>query len=115
MLVLPEGWKQHPTGSNYICNPPVENTDIDFVVWAPDLKEADNILRVSGFDYRGFKTQDSYPNMVWSYRKGPINVVLTVLKDFYDKFVAATEEAKRLNLLKKEDRIALFDKYLYDN
>jgi hypothetical protein len=115
MLVLPEGWKQHPTGSNYICNPPVENTDIDFVVWAPKIKEADNTLRDSGFSYEGYTSNCDYPNMFWSYRKENINIILTILPDFFLKFVSATEKAKSLNLLFKEERIKLFQKYLYDN
>lgn len=38
-----------------------------------------------------------------------------VLHDIYDRFIAATAVAKRLNLLDKADRIALFQAVLYAN
>jgi len=54
------------------------------------------------------------PNSFQSYTLGEINVIATASEEFFEKFMHATAEAKRLNLLDKSDRIALFQKILYD-
>lgn len=104
--------KSHPTGSNYICNPPVTDTDID------------TVLLVQG-DWDGALIEDGYSssdsdNMEYdslgiftTWRKGNINYIVTEDERFYNLFVKATEEAKFLNLKNKEDRISLFQKILY--
>lgn len=100
-----------PTGSRYICNPPVLTTDEDYLFL---MKEGvEDLLEQEGFS-TNYDT-DFYQDVpfFYSYRKGPINLIVTHDKEFYDKFKEATEEAKRLNLLKKEDRVALFQKRLY--
>jgi len=64
--------------------------------------EQRNLISVSGTDSsRG--------------RKGEINLIITTSKDFFDKFVKATEMAKEQNLLLKDERITLFQKILYNN
>jgi len=50
-----------------------------------------------------------------SYEKGNINLIVTEDYGFYNKFIAATSVAKRLNLLEKDDRVALFQAVLYAN
>lgn len=47
--------------------------------------------------------------------KGDVNLIVTQDNKFYDRFMAATSVAKRLNLLDKADRIALFQAVLYGN
>ncbi len=53
------------------------------------------------------------PNSFQSYTLGKINVIATASEEFFYKFMESTAEAKRLNLLLKDDRIALFQKILY--
>jgi len=42
-------------------------------------------------------------------RKGQFKPIVTVAPEFYDYFIAATHESKRLNLMQKSERVALFD------
>lgn len=98
-----------PTGSNYICNPPVTDTDVDQMFLVTNLIALDVWLQVNKWEIcRG---KDNYPVEVWAaYRKGNRNVLITDNPDYFAKFYHATELAKERNLLKKEDRIELFTK-----
>ncbi len=108
------------TGSRVICLPPPTNTDEDYLVLAK-LGEPHEILEK--FDSLGYIADgdEAYEMLCefetggWcSFRKNHINYIVTQNSDFYDKFVLATEIAKRLNLLDKEDRIKLFQFMLYE-
>lgn len=99
-----------PTGSNYICNPPVTNTDIDMMFLVSSMEKTYDELIKLGWTYN---SKDIYPPDVWaSYRMGKDNAICTSEVKHFNAFLAATEEAKRLNLLDKKDRIELFDKYV---
>jgi len=99
-----------PTGSSYICNPPVLDTDIDVMHLVYDMEEVNKELLKDGWTLCG---QDEYALGVWAaYRKDKLNALVTTSKKYFDKFFNATQEAKKLNLLKKEDRINLFAKYM---
>ena len=99
-----------PTGSSYICNPPVLDTDIDQMFLVDDLEKVSKILEKLGWKRCG---KEEYNVDKWvAYRKDNLNALLTDNLDYFNKFLQATEEAKKLNLLDKKDRIALFDKYL---
>ena len=107
--------KYDPVGSQVTCNPPPQtNTDYDFLALTDDMKMAEELLAQAGFKRDGvnYEGQDFH-----SWRFGgkadinnkSINVILTDNKDFHEKFLIATALAKRLNVLDKQDRIALFD------
>ena len=99
-------FRSHPTGSRYICNPPVMDTDSDTVIlvngyhdWYKMLIDEDWTDSGEHYDIEGdFR----------SFRKGQENYIVTEDEDFYWSYVKATEGAKALNLLDKEDRIKLF-------
>lgn len=96
-----------PTGSSYICNPPVTWTDIDEMFYVYDLVETEQELLKDGWKKCGIA---EYAIGTWAaYRKGINNALVTSNKTHYDKFEAATELAKKRNLLNKEDRIKLFN------
>ena len=96
-----------PTGSNYICNPPVTNTDIDEMFLVTDLNTTEQYLIDNGWKMCGVT---EYARMNWAaYRKDNLNALITDDPDHFAKFYKATELAKERNLLKKEDRIALFN------
>jgi hypothetical protein len=104
----------HPTGSHYICNPPVMNTDRDMIFLVDNKTVAGLELLTEGWttDWKVYSKTDFV-----SYKKSVdgtiLNVLLTEDKNYYDRFVLATNIAKRLNVLKKDDRIALFDAIVY--
>jgi len=109
-----------PTGSNYICNPPVTDTDRDTVFFVEDLYGAAEALEKDGWDLGGSRSALSPDGWVigdasrdWMSFKKNIdgileNYILTKNFQFFTNFVNATELAKKLNLQKKEDRVTLF-------
>lgn len=103
--------EKHPTGSNYICNPPVTTTDIDFVCLLNegDLKVAKAFAIADGWELCG---KDYAPGDFLAFRKDKLNYICVDKEEIYNKWIAATEEAKSLNLLNKEDRIKCFEKHL---
>ncbi len=103
-----------PTGSRHICDPPVTGTDEDYIVHVEDVRTFALNAITDGYQ---IACKDSCAEMsnFLSLRKGDINLIITGNGDFYQRFVAATAVAKRLNLLNKTDRIALFQAVLYGN
>jgi hypothetical protein len=105
---IPENlyYSSFPTGSHYICNPPVTDTDIDIMYFVKDMYEADRQVIAEGWEPCD---KGEYGIGPWrAYRKGKYNALLTSSFKYYIKFEAATELAKKRNLLEKEERIELF-------
>lgn len=95
------------TGSAYICDPPVTDTDIDKMHLVYSLDETEKELLNLGWKRCGI---NEYAVTGWAaYRKDNLNALVTDNKHHYDKFEAATELAKKRNLLKKTERIKLFN------
>lgn len=108
-------------GSRITCNPPPTDTDLDvlLLIKPKEFWNAIECLQDEGFELGGsdlVPAEESFPTE-WegfqSYKKGDINYIITTSEEFFDKFMLATNIAKELNLLKKEDRIALFQRVLY--
>lgn len=102
-----------PTGSYHICNPPVLDTDVDYIVLVRDLsffgvKKTYDVDENSSMEL--LDMADEYPNEFISRRFGKINLIITDESSYYDAFVEATKVAKELNLTNKDERIVLFDK-----
>lgn len=115
--------KIEPCGSRITCTPPPTDTDRDFIVLAGGLKFEILVTRLhgagwelGGSDCEAAEDQDMHQDAKFnSFKKGVDNLIVTQSENFYNRFVAATHVSKRLNLLKKEDRIALFQAVLYAN
>lgn len=107
-------------GSRITCNPPPMNTDQDWLVLV-DLEKFDKIatdLLADDWEVGGsmIPTDDNYLTLQQrfnSFTKGVDNLIVTGSKEFHRRFLAASSVAKRLNLLEKADRIALFQAVLY--
>jgi hypothetical protein len=110
--MLARRWSR--VGSRVTCSPPVMNTDEDFIVLTKERIDAPlmacgfrldlGVEFYTGNDNGGFR----------SFRRGDVNLIVTQEVKFYDKFELATHLAMRFNLLRKEDRIALFQAILYN-
>ena len=96
-------------GSRVTCNPPPMDTDEDHLVLVDDALKAVATLTDFGFEFDREKYSGMGPLGFVSLRFGELNYIVTEDKDFFTTFLSATALAKRFNLLKKEDRIALFD------
>lgn len=103
------------TGSYYICDPPVYNTDIDIMllVSVDTYKKFCDDLVTDGWE-RGGSASVVNPDGWTSFKKknqfGTLyNFLVIYDKEHYDKMTFATELARKLNLLQKKDRIILFE------
>jgi hypothetical protein len=108
-----------PVGSRVTCNPPPMDTDQDWLIHISEFKAFMNVIEEEGWDFDGSDVEDRLNSPEhWqfeSYSNGKINLIATTSAEFYRRFLAATSVAKRLNLLDKKDRIALFQAVLYGN
>lgn len=96
------------TGSRAICSPPPMDTDIDILCYVQEahLDEFCDTAKEEGWK------NAPYPDVVvdsWKHPDSNINLLVTCYSNTYNRWMNATVLAKKLNLLKKEDRIALFN------
>ena len=104
-----------PTGSRYICNPAPMDTDEDTVILVSNLKEALSVLLEQGWTIAGSESYEQKEEEVsiWFSAKRSVegtlyNFIVTTDEERFRRWVTATELSKKLNLLKKQDRIAVF-------
>lgn len=110
-----------PVGSRVTCSPAPTDTDQDVLV----LIHPDKIYQVFGWlSGNGWSLDGSDPgnfddigveSRFQSFSRGEINLICTSSEVFYNRFIAATAVAKHLNLMKKADRLILFQAVLYGN
>ena len=96
-----------PTGSRFICNPPVKNTDEDYVLLVSNLPDFIDLATLSGWD-NNLEEYDGVGSEFECFRKDEYNLIVTSSKELFDKWCTATMLAKFLNLTDKNDRIELF-------
>ncbi len=116
--ILAQAVEFAPVGSRRTCNPPPMDTDDDYLLIVADHYAFRNSVLAAGFRVGGSAFLDAAQPLdadmrFSSYVLGDLNLIVTEDRVFYDRFMAATSVAKRLNLLKKDDRIALFQAVLY--
>lgn len=111
-----------PVGSRRTCSPAPTDTDDDYLVLLDDKTEsafheflADYCFVAGGSDIPDSQNNTPPEDRFQSYTLGDVNLIVTESKTFYRRFLAATSVARRLNLLNKQDRIALFQAVLYGN
>lgn len=126
MIEILEGkcLKYELVGSRITCDPAPLDTDQDVLVlttselWDTSLGAE---LGLTGFDKGGSDcgNQVDYLSQVplsfQSFTKDDLNLIITFDVEFFRRFIAATAVAKSLNLLRKEDRVMLFQAVLYGN
>ena len=103
--------KIEPTGSNYICNPQVTDTDKDYLI-LPVEGEFDNlIVSLQDDDWKSDGTYKDSNFISLKKRLGGtlINLIIIRSEVEFDAYVYATKIAKELNLREKDDRIKLFE------
>lgn len=96
-----------PSGSFFICSPPVTNTDRDYFVHFPrkNKEEAIRYLENQGLSMTSHEYMES---SLFAFRSGIYNIILVTDVDLFIAKRSATELARRLNLQNKDDRINLF-------
>jgi len=109
-------------GSRATCDPPPAGTDRDVLLLCDDLSRLLSAAAACEFVIGGSVPADKFDvrKMASGFVslkqfRGDLNLIVTKDRDFARRFMAATSVAKRLNLLDKGDRIALFQAVLYGN
>lgn len=104
----------YPTGSRYMCYPPPDKTDEDYVVLVKHLHVSKVVLEMDGWKMAGDYVNDDTEFLSFKKKEDGIlvNLIVTPYDDFYQQWIAATEDCKERNLLDKNARIKLFDDYL---
>lgn len=116
-----------PVGSRVTCNPPPTDTDADYLVYVMEepvslvpsedewtcLREGirDKVcstLMVAGWEFGGSEDPQWPIGSFDTFRKGIFNLIVAYDAGFHHRFLVATALAKRLNVMDKSDRIALF-------
>lgn len=119
------------TGSRVICDPPVTNTDRDYLILLSTFSafKLEEVLREKGFTIGGsnfIKVRNIKDLVEWpsyerleeylingevfhSWKKDDLNLILTASEDYFEEFAQATMLATKLNLRHKVDRITLFE------
>lgn len=103
----------HATGSRAICSTFLQESDHDFLVFAVDGHPLTTDLILLGFEQEGGALYPGQDNAFASWRRDNLNLIVTRDADFSKKHIIATALCKRLNLLHKPDRIAVFQAVLY--
>lgn len=96
------------SGSSFICDPPVTNTDIDYVVFVTNKEEVCKYLTENGWTFCGGEAYNNPDNDFLAVRNQDLNYILVDEEHTFDQWEAATLLAKKRNLLNKNERIALF-------
>ncbi len=111
-----------PVGSRITCVPPPSDTDADYLILSKSgcWEDVLSWLHLNGWELDGSQVDNPYdPNsseeLFQSFSYNEINLIVTPSEVFNARFLAATSVARRLNLLNKDDRIALFQAVLYGN
>lgn len=117
VVELPSVLDSCPTGSRIICSPPVMGTDEDWVLLVDNIYDFWDEVELLGFVHTSeeYEDHEEDPKFFQCWRKGEVNLIVTDKRDFFVRWVYATNKAKELNLLDKADRIALFTKVLYED
>ena len=105
----------YQTGSSVICDPPVTDTDIDYVIYTNEEVKLDTFLKCEGFT-KSCADEEEYDleeEDFTCYRRENINLIIINERSWYMKWVLATKVARKLNLKVKADRVMLFRAILY--
>lgn len=107
------GFNVYHTGSRAIMENPRPESDDDWLVQSyPGLTA---ILEKYDFTPMGGDNTSGGPNTVpWYNAEKTINIIVCYSRETFNRWKDATDEAKRLKLDKREDRVALFKRYRVD-
>src|SRR6478752_3255819 len=88
-------------GSRVTCNPPPTDTDQDVLVYTPDVVPLYQHLKGSGWEVDKGYDMPQFD----SWRKDDYNIISTNIQSWAIKFLKATKECKKNNVLDKAERI----------
>lgn len=109
--LLPEA-SIHPTGSRYVCSPPVLSTDIDFLVYSE--AQLGKTLVDDGYVQSEFKLYFGngpvvHPDDFSAWRKSKENLIVTNNRRYAETFQTATYLCKLHNIKLKPSRVIVHE------
>lgn len=108
------GVKVYHTGSRAICEHPPETSDDDWIVLNDpgvfEILDEHNFRPMEG----GGETSGGANTVPWYNKDHTVNIIVCYSAETFRKWRDATDEAKRLKLTNRADRIALFKQYRVD-
>lgn len=108
------GVKTYHTGSRAIMDHPPETSDDDWIVLNDPCVM--DVLDEYGYTPKsGNGTSGGSGSQPWYSSDGMVNVILCFSTENFRKWMTATDEAKRLKLTDRADRITLFKLYRVDD
>lgn len=95
-----------PTGSRITESGwDAKKSDYDFVIYDPDKTLGSFLQKSKEWELGGSGNGSEFS----SYKKGMLNFILVDNKEYFNKYIAATECIKALNCKTKKERIHIFD------
>ena len=110
------------TGSSYICNPPVLDTDKDYLILVEDFNKAYYFLQDHWIDCmpsgsndfaEAYRDEKQYGTTWNAFRSGEINIMVSADTEWFLASIMATERCRIMNILDKKQRIRIFRYYKY--
>jgi hypothetical protein len=96
-----------PTGSMYVCNPPVISTDLDFIVYnSEDLSKRLTSLGFTAHTLE-YPFESKWDFSTW--RKDKLNLIFSSSKEFTNRFMVATHVCKEKNIRIKYHRVVVHE------
>lgn len=104
--LLPEA-RIHPAGSRYVCDPPVMNTDIDFLVYSET--HINGKLVLGGYKMTSL---EEYAHVIDKskfkcWRRGKVNLIVTHDRPFAEAFQTGTYISRVFNVGAKRTRVVI--------
>lgn len=102
-----------PAGSRYVCNPPVMHTDVDFLIYVPNIKTTNTEWLLTCCKYKESLMSDYRMTFatkpITCFRRGVVNLIVTWNEDYYRGFRTATHICKRFNVRHKMERVTVHE------
>lgn len=103
--IVEDGYWIKMTGSRVTKDGWTDKSDWDYVVYDPDKKLGDKLIRTTGWAIGGSGNGTEFS----SFKCGDVNLILVDKEEVWKKYIIATNLIKTLNSKTKGERIAVFD------
>lgn len=103
--LVDDGYWVKMTGSRVTKDGWTDESDWDYVVYDPERKLGDDLIKRSGWDVGGSGNGTEFS----SFKYGDVNLILVDKEEIWKKYIIATNLIKTLNSKTKGERCAVFD------
>lgn len=103
--LVDDGYWVKMTGSRVTKDGWTDESDWDYVVYDPDRKLGDDLIKRSNWIVGGSGNGTEFS----SFKHGDINLILVDKEEIWKRYIIATNLIKTLNSKTKGERIAVFD------